>query len=772
MDMQQQNCVHGQWVRLFLFALAVTYAFLAGMKTVGDLDIGWQLATGRYIVQHWRIPSTDVLSYTAQGHRWIYPPLSCVCLYLLMLSGGWAALSWLNACACAATIGLILRKGTLRTAALAILAVPAISFRTVPRAELFTTLLFASSLSILWQYYRRSRGPVWLLPIIMLAWVNLHLGFVAGVVLWCGYFLVEFLELPFAERRAEALLRVRKAAPWFAASLLATLANPWGPRIYHALTLQEKLIGVHSVIIGEWSRVRLSAAALGQAVNWRNPESSSWWLLGVAVLVLPATLMKKRFGAALWLAASAVLSLEHLRFEALFAMVVVVVAGTNLPSVSSKEAGTEAALRHPWRKLLARWALKNGGAVPGLALAAVAAFFVGTRSWDLMANRYYLRTSQVSLFGAGPSWWFPERAARFLFQERLPGQIFNDYDLGGYLAWRLGPDYPDYIDGRYIPFGTQFFAREKALLSLSPDSQEWQGEADRRGINVAIFSLARIGGLSSAPLVPFCQSQLWKPVYLDDVSAIFLRERPENAAWLERLVINCQTQPISPPPRAPHHSWGGWAERYNFYANAGSVFYMLSRDAEAAQALDQAASIFPSDPNLYLIRGQLDQATGHIEEAEREYEAALRLAPTDAGWYDLGALYIAERRYAEAARCLEHSASLSLRDYDRYQLLGRIFLTMNQPEKALQAFTRAERAGPYKGAASELGAQFQAQLAEGRARAWESLGDINKAVAFQSLAVQFTPAVRSRWLALADLYQSQGIREKAEWARKRAAQLQ
>ncbi len=31
-------------------------------------------------------------------------------------------------------------------------------------------------------------------------------------------------------------------------------------------------------------------------------------------------------------------------------------------------------------------------------------------------------------------------------------EIFNTYDEGGYIAWRLGPNYRDYIDGRALPF--------------------------------------------------------------------------------------------------------------------------------------------------------------------------------------------------------------------------------------------------------------------------------------------------------------------------------
>jgi hypothetical protein len=70
--------------RLFLALaiIALIYAFLAGLRTVSDPDTFWQLATGRWVVEHHRVFSTDVFSYTAQGQPWIYPAGSGLLLYV------------------------------------------------------------------------------------------------------------------------------------------------------------------------------------------------------------------------------------------------------------------------------------------------------------------------------------------------------------------------------------------------------------------------------------------------------------------------------------------------------------------------------------------------------------------------------------------------------------------------------------------------------------------------------------------------------------------
>ena len=87
--------------------VVLLYAVLSGLRTVSNHDTGWHLATGKYILEHHQIPSTDFLSYTVRGQKWIYPPFSQLFLYALYSLGGFVALSWLNAAACAGTDGRV-----------------------------------------------------------------------------------------------------------------------------------------------------------------------------------------------------------------------------------------------------------------------------------------------------------------------------------------------------------------------------------------------------------------------------------------------------------------------------------------------------------------------------------------------------------------------------------------------------------------------------------------------------------------------------------------
>jgi tetratricopeptide (TPR) repeat protein len=745
-------------------AIAVVYAFLAGFHTLQDVDLGWQLATGRWVMAHHHIFSTDVFSYTAAGQPWVYPVFSGVLFYLIFLLGGYGLLSWMGAIACAGTTALLVSRKNLATSTLALIAVPLIANRTQPRAEMFTTILFAAFLILLWKQYRTGSARLWLLPVLMILWVNLHPGFVAGLALCLTYVLVEALDLLFAERRSAARRRLRRAWPWPALTAAFTLINPFLTSIYAALARQQQAQSLHNLWLVEWENVHLSTASLHQALDLRDPQSSFWWLLAAIAAGFIVALWRRQLGAAVVLAGSACLAIQHVRLQALFACVAVVVAGSLLEEfISARRAmSSHSVVKRPGLRFAAL----------GLLLAALAGL-VALRSYDLVSDRYYLRSSQRSLFGAGLSWWFPERAVDFLQREHLPPNIFNGYNLGGYFAWRLFPAYRDYIDSRALPFGSELFFRAYDLATEPPNSPEWQQEAAARDINTIIVPLSRYQGMTLFPqLRSFCHDRAWRPVYMDDVSAIFVRVTPQTAALANRLQINCNQVLFNPSAGwIDSHSPRAKAELFNFWANAGGVLYSLERYSEALADLDRAQLLFNDNANLHLLRALVFQELGRRAEAESEFRTSLRLEPTDEAWFDFGLFYMTQKRYAEAAEIFRKSAESSARPHEMWMMLGEADVQMHQPRPALEAFDKAVEASPFQEAGESLGASFNSLIATGRAAARYQLGDLAQAVGFQEEAVNLAPSDPNLWQGLADLYEVQGRTTKAAEARARAQAL-
>jgi Flp pilus assembly protein TadD len=735
--------------------VAVGYAFLAGLRTLTVTDLGWQLATARWIVQHHEIPSTDVFSYTAQGQPWVYPVGSGLIFYGTYLLGGYALLSWLQAAACAGTVALLVWRGSVVSAVLAILAVPMIAIRTGARADMFSVVLFAAFLRLLWQQHQTGRARLWLLPILMMAWVNLHLGFVAGLGLVAAYVLVEALDMVWRDRREAAAERLRRCWPWLIATGVATLVNPWGWGIFTAVSRQTSAMDTLTLWTSEWGSAPLNWTTMSLGLSLRNPTGAFYVMFLIAAAAVLVALLRREFGAAALVSGAAVIALRHIRFEALFAIMTVVAAGAVLASAfAGLSQKGEARVRS------IRW---STGVTIGVALFAI--IFACVRSADLVSDRRYLASGdELGSFGTGLSWWFPERAAAFIERENIPGQIFNSYNDGGYFTWRLGTKYLDYIDGRTIPFGPKLIERNVILMKSLPDSSAWQREAQDRGINSIFVPLGRNNGLRLFPVLrQFCASDTWRPVYLDEVSAVFVRRTPESGGLIERLQIECATTPL--PAVVPQ---GNSTQAFNRWANAAAVLRALGRDFEAFEATKRALAIFPDSAFVHFLRGNLLEQASNFGEAEKEYLLSVKLEPNGTTWSRLGAIYHRGDRLMEEIDAWEHASELL--PYPAMVLLplGYANLAAHRPQRALQAFDRAVAGLPPQPSMGG-GNGFLADVAHGRAAAWDALGDLQRAVSLAEETVKLRPGSSEDWLILANLYDREQRFEDGKRARERAA---
>ncbi|HUI83679.1 MAG TPA: tetratricopeptide repeat protein [Candidatus Binatia bacterium] len=742
--------------RLFylLAVLALIYALFAGLRTVSDFDLGWQMATGRWIVQHHSVPSVDVLSYTASGQPWIYPVGAGIVFYAAYLLGGFAFISWIGAAACVATVLLLLRRSFAIGAALAIFAVPVIALRTTPRADMFTVVLFAAFLSLIWQQYCTGDAALWLLPLLMVAWVNLHLGFIAGLGLIAAYLVTELLEaiMSAAQRRA-GLQRLRRAGPWLAATALATLVNPWGWGVYRAILLQQRVNGQHEYLIAEWTGLPLTWSAITNSISLRQTEGTLYLLLAFAVVAAAVALLRAQLGAAILLLGAGYVASRYVRMGALFACVVVVVGGPILAEVATRVIA--------WLRPARARPIAAGIAVALLAILVV------LRCFDLASNRFYARGTSESTFGAGLSWWFPQRAAEFIESNNLPGEVFNTYNEGGFVAWRLGPQHRDTIDGRALVFGVQAIQRNTRLLQSSPDSPSWQEEAARYNINTILLPLGRFNGIELVHLQDFCHSTLWQPVYLDEISAVFVRRTaPQSGELLQRFAVNCATAPL-PLPTAAKSGAGA----FNAWSNAAAVLAALGRNSEALVATGNALDIFPGSSFVHWLRGNLLFTMGRADESEQEYLAAVSLQPGDVTLTALADSYRNRGRTPEAIDTMKRAAALSPKPYSVLLNLGYLYLRANQPDDALSAFDRAERSAPKNIRAADNGT-FDFMLAQGRSVAWDKQGELARAISFQEQAAQIEPDAPEPWRRLARLYRREGRLDDANRAEDHAAAAQ
>jgi hypothetical protein len=489
--------------------------------------------------------------------------------------------------------------------------------------------------------------------------------------------------------------------------------NPWGWGAYTALLRQNQAMAAHSEWFAEWGRMPLTWPALVRAFSLDKP-SPFYFALVLIILAAVVALVKREIGAAILLMVAAYEGVHHLRMQALMACITVVVGGAMLAIAAESVAPRLNAGR---RRIV-------------LATSAAAAVVLIGALWTYSLNK----PNETALWahGSGLGWWFPERAADFVRQQNLPKEIFHAYEQGGFLLWKLGPEYRDYIDGRALPFGPQAYIHQRQLLASAPDSAEWDAEVDRYRINTILLPLHRFQaevGLVRA----FCNSSKWVPVYLDERAAIFVRRTAENADLIARTQINCATAPLPAEPPA-----GSSFEQFNAWANAGVIFAALGRNSDALYAAGQADEVLPNTSFVPWLRGNIAYAMGMRADAEREYRKGIAVdSSMPLLWFSLATVYKHEGKIPETIEAQRKGIDVSTLPQPFELLkLARLYLDVGQPKNALAAFDEVERNSSPDLLDSSGGQNLLFQVDQGKSAAWRALGDNARAASFDQKAVQ------------------------------------
>src|SRR5450432_4496282 len=173
------------WLGVWVYALVL----INGGALLNDSDTYWQIAAGKWILDHSAMPRVDIYSFTKAGEPWISSSWLAQVLYAGTYElVGWAGPVILAAASIAATFALlvfILGRRIPSTYALMIsLAALALSIsHLLARPHVLAMPVMVAWVSGLVSASDRRQAPsFWLLPLLAL-WANLHGSFVFGLAL-------------------------------------------------------------------------------------------------------------------------------------------------------------------------------------------------------------------------------------------------------------------------------------------------------------------------------------------------------------------------------------------------------------------------------------------------------------------------------------------------------------------------------------------------------------------------------------------------------------
>lgn len=472
-------------------------------------DLGRHLTTGNIILATGNIPKTNLFSYTYPSfpfinHHW----LSEVVFAALFPFGGFGILLALTILLAVLSFGTIYFYG-LRHHGLAAVSITSLFYlpilfeRTDVRPELFSFLFLSLFIVILYAFRNKPSWHVLLLIPIELLWVNIHIYFIVGVAV-TGIFLIDLL---FMER---AVLFQKRRVSKKIMMLLFTLAGVW------AVTLINP-----NGIAGAFYPFRVFSN-YGYAIEENQNIFFLWSLFHKQTILFFFLTISFLFFLLLFVAKK----IKPVSFMlALFFAALAITAERNFPLFVF---GTFLSFTDALSSLIEkRMFQKKPVVIIAYSLFFAFLFFVNIS--------FVLATKKV---GANIPEHLPDGSSFFL-SHNLKGPIFNNFDNGGYLIYRLYPKELVFTDSRPEAYPTDFF--QKTYIPMQQDSKMFSAVSNYYNFNAIIFGHTDQTPWAKDFLRSITSNTNWSLVYVDSYTIIFLKKNQENQPIITKLGMDIKS---------------------------------------------------------------------------------------------------------------------------------------------------------------------------------------------------------------------------------------
>jgi tetratricopeptide (TPR) repeat protein len=483
---------------------------------------------------------------------------------------------------------------------------------------------------------------VFVLPLLVLLWANLHGFFPIGIALTACYAAGDLLH----GRRVRLLFVL-------ALALAAPLANPYG--------LEGALYPLR--IAADGARRALLAE---QVIELRSPLfdpalSTTWQarvfqggLAAAALAAIASAARGFRLERVLGIGLAVALSAPYVRNVGLFAAIAA-------PLAALAAAG-------PLGRLAARPPLARHVGRTGLLLHAAAALAAVAVAWSVGSGRW--DRDSLDDVGLGPR-FAPaishDAAIEFYLAHDLPPVLWNDFGTGHALVAQSGGRLRPAISGQ-----TDLYPLE--LLRAYGDAVAGRGGVAallaRYPADAIFLDHRRLAG--SDLLAELLESREWALVYLDARDAIWLRKAGATREAAGRLRLDLAAIARDPeraaafaedradregpllgalraagllaaPPRVPRDRLG-----------LAALLLAAGETEGAARLAARAAEIRPGWPPCDYLLGEIAREKGDLDEAKARFRAAARALPGNAALrHALGLLHLRLQEYGRAEEELE-----------------------------------------------------------------------------------------------------------------------
>ena len=467
------------------------------MNQGGDLLL--HLNLGKYILDSGKIPLRDLFSHTMNGqpviqHEW----LSGVIYELIVRLIDFKGVVLLSALLISITFWLVFKttreksRFLITSFLVSFLSMTASIIHWHTRPHIFTFLLLAFWMILLNRLSDGNLKRWWLLPVIMLFWVNLHGGFIAGFLTWFIYgFGLVFDNIIFHKENLHANFW-RYYLLGGISSFFVTLLNPSGFGIWKMVTshLGNKYLAD--------TTVEFQSPNFHQEITWP-------FLLIIGLLVIVIGLSRKKirsellFSSTVWLA----LSLYSARYIPLFAIISapLLVQGMDDLLINSANHLNFINQIKKLDKTLNHIDLQiNGKIWPLISILVVIITFLSGSRLDFEGLGYEIDPEK-----------FPVDAVNWLDENPQEGNMFNFFIWGGYLEYTLWPEELVFVDSKQDFYGEAFMQQYRNVFYVE---EGWEEVLDPYDVSWAILPTDERAAEAIQAVLG------WVAIYRDDTTVI------------------------------------------------------------------------------------------------------------------------------------------------------------------------------------------------------------------------------------------------------------
>jgi hypothetical protein len=378
------------------------------------------------------------------------------------------------------------------------LATSASIIHWLARPHIFSLLITLLWYFVLDTYQYKQKNYLYLFPPLMLLWVNLHGGFIAGFLLLGVYITANSVMAIFD--REDRQDKVRKVKILLSISFLCTLVTLLNPKGYEILIFPFKIIS---------NKFLMNNVSEFLPPNFHDNLRYEYMLL-LMILVFGVSAMRLNTTETMLVLLFTHMSLYSARYIPLYAIILSPILGKQICglltefkerrlikrilAISERTAKTDSASRyHLW----------------AIALVLLIAVMVFTRQLSYEFNREKL----------------PVEAVQFIQKEKLTGNMFNNDEFGDYIIYAAWPEYRVFFDGRSDMYGEKI---GNEYLKVTHIKSGWQDILKKYDVNWIIFHTK--WSLSSV----LFEKNEWRLVYSDKVASIFVKNTPANQHLIEK----------------------------------------------------------------------------------------------------------------------------------------------------------------------------------------------------------------------------------------------